>query len=239
MPLLSVNIDHTATLRQVRLARYPDLREVVKEVEKAGAGGITAHLREDRRHIQDNDLFLIKDTARTRLNMEMAATDEMVAIALKVKPYMVTIVPEKRQELTTEGGLDVVAGLERIKRAAGELMNAGIQVSLFIDPSEEQVNETLKTGAAYIELHTGRYCGAPDDNEQEREFQILKNTTSYAAGKGLRINAGHGLDYENTLRIAELPEIEELNIGHSIIARAVICGIGSAVSQMLEITDIT
>lgn len=230
--LLGVNIDHVATLRQARGVSYPDTVMAAALAEQAGADGITIHLREDRRHIQDRDVMLLRQTLQTRMNLEMAATDEMVAIARDVKPEFVCLVPEKRQELTTEGGLDVAGNMARIESVVAQLAEVGIKVSLFIDAETNQIDAASKVGAPYIELHTGAYADAPDDDVQAAELEKITKAAAYADSLGLRVNAGHGLHYHNVDAIAAIPQIEELNIGHSIIARAVMQGLPEAVTHM-------
>ncbi|MDO6684301.1 MULTISPECIES: pyridoxine 5'-phosphate synthase [unclassified Agarivorans] len=230
--LLGVNVDHIATLRQARGTTYPDPVLAAGIAEMAGADGITIHLREDRRHIVDRDVAVMSQTVQTRLNLEMAVTDEMVEIACQHKPHFVCLVPEKREELTTEGGLDVVGNLEKITAAVSKLSEAGILVSLFIDADDEQIDASLASGAPFIELHTGHYADAKDEAAQQSELKKIAAAASYAADKGLKVNAGHGLHYHNVLPIAALPEIIELNIGHAIIARAVMVGMTEAVSEM-------
>jgi len=235
-PRLGVNIDHIATLRQARkTVPYPDPIYGAFIAEQAGADQITVHLREDRRHIQDRDVKLLKETVQTRLNLEMANTQEMVKIALYLKPFSVTLVPEKREEITTEGGLDVITHQDSITRTAGLLKEAGIRVCLFIDPDLDQVRASHKTGADAIEIHTGRYCEAPTPSDQNREFQAILNTAKTARKLGLAVHAGHGLNYHNIKRLLQIEEIEEYNIGHSIIARAVFVGLERAVREMVEI----
>ncbi|GAD03084.1 pyridoxine 5'-phosphate synthase [Agarivorans albus] len=230
--LLGVNVDHIATLRQARGTTYPDPVLAAGIAEMAGADGITIHLREDRRHIVDRDVAIMSQTVQTRLNLEMAVTDEMVAIACEHKPHFVCLVPEKREELTTEGGLDVVGNLEKITEAVTKLTDAGILVSLFIDADDEQIDASTASGAPFIELHTGHYADAEDEAEQQAELKKIAAAASYAADKGLKVNAGHGLHYHNVLPIAAMPEIIELNIGHAIIARAVMVGMDAAVREM-------
>jgi pyridoxine 5-phosphate synthase len=239
---LHVNVDHVATLRQARGTRYPDPAWAASLCELSGADGITIHLREDRRHIQDRDLTVLRETVRGALNLEMAATDEMVRIAIAAKPDVVTLVPEKREERTTEGGLDVVgAGRASADKAIGALREAGIPVSLFIDPSEEAVRASKALGAPRVELHTGDYCeahGPLDDGEApgkaKDELQRLRNAAVLAAKLGLHVAAGHGLDYGNVGPIAAIAPIEELNIGHALVARAVLVGMERAVREMRE-----
>ncbi|HIQ15396.1 MAG TPA: pyridoxine 5'-phosphate synthase [Leucothrix sp.] len=231
---LGVNIDHIATLRQARGTTYPDLLEAAFLVEKAGAQAITIHLREDRRHIQDADVYTIRKQIMGRMNLELAVTDEMVNIACDVLPDDACVVPEKREELTTEGGLDVISQFDRIKKATQQLSAQKIRVSLFIEPNIEHIKRVPDIGAPIIELHTGSYANAQGD-EQLRELERIQQATEYAHAQGIQVNAGHGLDYNNTTAIAEIPDIRELNIGHSIISRAVFVGIEDATRQMLEI----
>jgi len=237
---LHVNIDHVATLRQARGTTYPDPLWAAPLVELAGADGITVHLREDRRHIQDRDVRLLRQTVRGALNLEMAATDEMVAIAREIGPDVVTLVPEKRAERTTEGGLDVVGARASLEKAIETLVGAGIPVSLFIDPTEEAVRVSHELGAPRIELHTGDYCErwhpinhAPGDEELAR----LERAAAAGKKRGLHVAAGHGLDYGNVGPVAALWEIEELNIGHAIVARAVLVGMERAVREMRAAMD--
>ena len=230
--LLGVNIDHVATLRQVRGTKFPDPVQAALMSEQAGADGITAHLREDRRHIQDKDIFLLQDALHTRLNLEMAITDEMVAIALKVKPTACCLVPEKREELTTEGGLDVAGNPDRMKTVCQTLVTAGIEVSLFIDPDVKQIDAAIKAGAPVIELHTGCYADAETPKIQKLELARIKEASAYAHSAGLQVNAGHGLNIHNVGLICQIPEIVELNIGHSIIAQAIFSGLGQTVSDL-------
>ena len=232
MAHLAVNIDHVATVREARKIDYPDPVAAAVLAELSGAQGIICHLREDRRHINDRDLKLLREVVTTRLNLEMAATEEMKNIALSVRPDVVTLVPEKREELTTEGGLDVVGSFKKVSSAVERLNAAGIQVSLFIDPENTQIDAAIKTGAAYIELHTGQYADATDETEEATELQRIKDAATYASTAGIKVNAGHGLNYHNVKPIAALPEIIELNIGHAIVARAVVDGFASAVSEM-------
>ncbi|HEJ9628799.1 TPA: pyridoxine 5'-phosphate synthase [Proteus mirabilis] len=230
--LLGVNIDHIATLRNARGTTYPDPVQAAFIAEQAGADGITIHLREDRRHITDRDLMLISQTVQTRLNLEMAVTEEMIEIACQTQPDFCCLVPEKRQEVTTEGGLDVVGNEAKIADAIKRLSLAGIKVSLFIDPDHEQINAADRVGAPFIEIHTGAYADAEDEMAQEKEFVRIRDAVTYAASKGLKVNAGHGLHYHNVQRIAVLPELYELNIGHAIIGRAVFSGLALAVEEM-------
>ena len=234
MLTLGVNIDHVATIRQARKTVEPDPIAAAVLAELAGADGITAHLREDRRHIQDRDIYLLRQTVRTHLNLEMAATDEMVAIALDVKPDYVTLVPERREEVTTEGGLDIIGGGDRLRRIVDQLQNAGIPVSLFIDADPAQIKTSAQIQAQFIELHTGKYADAPDHATRQQELAQLQQGTALAIELGLRINAGHGLTYWNVRPVGELPGMEELNIGHSIISRAVLVGIERAVKEMKQ-----
>lgn len=232
--LLGVNIDHVATLRQARGTRYPEPVQAALVAEQAGADGITAHLREDRRHIQDRDIYLLKDMIHTRLNMEMAVTDEMVEIAVKVMPFACCLVPEKREELTTEGGLDIAGNLDRMTWACEKLGEAGIEVSLFIDPEEPQIEAALKVGAPVIELHTGRYADAENSGDRSEELGRIRQAAKYAHSAGLQVNAGHGLNLYNVEDICRIPQIVELNIGHSIIAQSVITGLFQAVRDMKQ-----
>ena len=233
--LLGVNIDHVATLRNARGTRYPDPVHAAEVAERAGADGITIHLREDRRHINDRDVRILRETIQTRMNLEMAVTDEMVDIALKTQPEFVCLVPEKREELTTEGGLDVAGQLEKIKAATAKLTAAGIKVSLFIDADRTQIDASLACGAPYIELHTGHYADAKTEEEQQAELKRIAAAASYADGLGIKVNAGHGLTYHNVKPLAALPEIYELNIGHSIMGRAMFDGLNKAVADMRAI----
>lgn len=230
--LLGVNIDHIATLRNARGTKYPDPVHAAEIAERAGADGITIHLREDRRHIQDRDVRILRETIQTRMNLEMAVTDEMVGIAVQTKPEYVCLVPEKREELTTEGGLDVAGQLEKVKSATEKLTAAGIKVSLFIDASREQIDAAKACGAPFVELHTGHYADAETDQEQQSELKKIAAAASYADDLGITVNAGHGLTYHNVAAIAALPEVYELNIGHSIIGRAVFDGLDKAVADM-------
>lgn len=230
--LLGVNIDHVATLRQARLTKYPDPLEAVYASENGGADGITVHLREDRRHIQEHDVELIKDVLLTRLNLEMAVTDAMVKYAEKVKPAHCCFVPEKREELTTEGGLDVVSNRELVQAATKHLKHIGINVSLFIDPEIKQIEAALHCDAPAIEIHTGAYADATSEDEQQKELRRIIKAVQFAHQAGLVVNAGHGLNYENVQDIARIPQINELNIGHSIIARAIFMGLEPAVREM-------
>ncbi|MDP9087906.1 MAG: pyridoxine 5'-phosphate synthase [Pseudomonadota bacterium] len=231
---LGVNIDHVATLRQARRARYPDPVHAALLAEDAGADSITLHLREDRRHIQDRDVIAMREALQTRMNLEMAVTEEMVRIALEVKPQDACLVPESRQEVTTEGGLDVAGQRTRVRDAVAALAAAGIRVSLFIDPDQAQIEAARQAGAPVIELHTGAYADAIG-GARAREFERLRHAAKAAASLGLTVNAGHGLNYHNVQPIAAIPEIIELNIGHSIIARSIIDGLAKAVRDMKEL----
>ncbi len=232
---LGVNVDHVATLRQARGTDYPQVFHAALIAEQGGADGITIHLREDRRHIQDRDVELVKEVINSRLNLEMAVTDEMLAIAKKIKPEYVCLVPEKREEVTTEGGLDVVANFEKIKRVCGELAEHGIKVSLFIDPSESQIEASYKVDAPYIEIHTGHYANASNCVEQQACLQKILQAVEQAKSNGIIVNAGHGLHYHNVAAIAAIEDIYELNIGHSIIARSIFTGLEKAVADMKSI----
>jgi pyridoxine 5-phosphate synthase len=235
MPNLMVNIDHVATVRDARGTHYPDPVCAAGIVEMAGASGIIVHLREDRRHIKDRDVSLLRQVVRTKLNLEMAATDEMVAIACTIVPDMVTLVPEKRQELTTEGGLDVLGNSDRIARATKMLGSKGIEVSLFVDAEVSQVRASKDAGADTVEIHTGHFSDASIERERDDEFQRIVASAELAKSLGMRVNAGHGLHYHNTREIALIPQIDELSIGHSIIGRAVFVGLDRAVRDMLEL----
>lgn len=233
--LLGVNIDHVATLRNARGGVEPDTIVAAEICENNGATSITTHLREDRRHIKDEDVFTLIKTINTNLNLEMAVTDEMQSIALKIKPHSVCLVPEKRQEVTTEGGLDVAGQLDKITEFVKPLKDAGIIVSLFIDPSKEQVEAASKTGAQFIEMHTGQYSEKYGSDEEEVEFLKLKDSAKLAQSLGLKVNAGHGLNYENVHRMHEIDGLYELNIGHSIISRAIFVGLPQAVREMKDL----
>jgi pyridoxine 5-phosphate synthase len=232
--LLGVNIDHVATIRQARGTRYPEPVQAALIAEQAGADGITAHLREDRRHIQDRDIFLLKDMLHSRLNMEMAVSDEMIRIATKLKPYASCLVPEKREELTTEGGLDITANLPRIQRACQTLADAGIEVSLFIDPEEAQIEAAVKAQVPVVELHTGRYADAENSLLRSEELDRIRQAARLAHSAGLQVNAGHGLNFHNVEAICAIPEIVELNIGHSIIAQALFSGLAQTVKDLKQ-----
>ena len=232
---LGVNIDHVATLRQARGTRYPSPVQAALIAETAGADAITLHLREDRRHIQDTDVVLLRDLLTTRMNLESAVTEEMLAFALRVKPHDVCLVPEKRLELTTEGGLDVAGQLDRVTRACDRLSAAGIRVSLFIDPERTQVEAARQAGAPVVEIHTGTYADAQAASAVETELERVRDAAAYASGIGLKVNAGHGLHYHNVHAIAAIPQITELNIGHAIVARSVFVGFQQAVREMKDL----
>jgi pyridoxine 5-phosphate synthase len=231
---LGVNIDHIATIREARGTNYPSPIEGALLCEKSGADSITLHLREDRRHIQDSDVEILRDQLTTKMNLEMAATDEMVAIAARIKPQDCCLVPEKREELTTEGGLDVAGQISRMTDVCSQLAESKVIVSLFIDAQKHQIDAAKECGAPVIELHTGHYADTVGD-EQIAEFERIKAMATYADSIGLQVNAGHGLTMENTIAIAQLPEIVELNIGHSIIARAIFIGLEAATREMKEL----
>lgn len=233
---LGVNVDHVATVRQARRADVPDPVQAALLAESAGADGITVHLREDRRHIQERDLHLLRERISTKLNLEMAVTPAMVAFAEKLRPDDACFVPEKREELTTEGGLDVVSQQARVKEAAARLQASGIRVSLFIDPEKRQIEASKEVVAHAVEIHTGAYCNAAP-SERELQQRSVVAAAQWANGLELAVHAGHGLNYDNVLAIAGIPEIVELNIGHSIIARAVIVGIAQAVREMKELLN--
>ncbi len=232
---VGVNVDHVATLRQARKAHLPDPVEAALLAEGGGADGVTVHLREDRRHIQDRDVELLREKVRTKLNLEMAVTPEMVLIAEKIRPDDACFVPERREELTTEGGLDVLAQRARIEAAAKRLAGAGIRVSIFVDPHNNQIEACRDAGAHGVEIHTGRYCNASGTRSLERAEVAAAST--FAHRLGLEVHGGHGLDYENVIPIASIPEIVELNIGHSIVARAIMVGMAQAVKEMKELLN--
>lgn len=234
MPTLGVNIDHIATIRQARRTTEPDPVAAAFLAELGGADGITAHLREDRRHIQERDVYLLRKTVGTHLNLEMAATDEMVEIALDLKPDYITLVPERREEVTTEGGLDIVGQIDRLSATVDRLQSAGIPVSLFIDAEPEQIDASAKTGAQFVELHTGRYAEARREADRQRELDGLATGCARAIAAGLRVNAGHGLTYLNVYPIACIAGMEELNIGHTIVSRASLVGMERAVRDMKQ-----
>ena len=235
MIALHINIDHVATVRQARQISEPDPVTAAGLVELAGADGITIHLREDRRHIIDRDVRILRQTVQTRLNLEMAATEEMFGIALEIGPNIVTLVPEKREEITTEGGLDVIGASNIMRDGIKQIRDAGIRVSLFIDPEEDQIKASREIGAEDVELHTGCYENAKNIAELDSEFQRLISGAEAAHQQKLQVNAGHGLNYINTQRICGLPHLRELNIGHSIVSRAIFVGISQAVREMKEI----
>ena len=232
---LGVNIDHIATLRQARGTRYPDPVQAAIEAEQAGADSITLHLREDRRHIQDRDVIILSDVLQTKMNLEMAVTEEMLDIAEQVQPADCCLVPERREELTTEGGLDVAGQLERMQQACSRLAAADVTVSLFIDPDTTQIEAALACEAPVIELHTGAYAEAETAAERQQELQIIAEAAEYAHRHGLKVNAGHGLHYHNVKPIAAIPELVELNIGHAIIARSMFTGLKQAVADMKQL----
>lgn len=232
---LGVNVDHVATLREARKGKMPDPVAAAVVAELAGADGIVCHLREDRRHIKDKDLYLLKEIVKTHLNLEMAATDAMVKMAIEVVPDMVTLVPERREELTTEGGLDVVANQEFIEETISTLRANSIVVSLFIDPAIDQIKAAARAGADYVELHTGKYANADNENVLIDELEKIRSMALAASKLGLGVSAGHGLNYQNVRDIAKIPQLEELNIGHSIMAKAVMVGLERAVREMVEL----
>jgi pyridoxine 5-phosphate synthase len=233
MAKLCVNIDHVATLRQARRTVEPDPVYACAICELAGCDGITIHLREDRRHINDRDVRLIRQVVRTKLNLEMSISEDIVKVACDVVPHQSTLVPEKREEITTEGGLDVVSYEKEIKKVTQSLRQKGIVVSLFVDPEEKQIEVSKRTGAEFVELHTGRYANAGTEAQAEQELEKLIDAARFAKTIGLRVNAGHGLTYLNVTKVARIPGVEELNIGHSIIARAVLAGLDKAVREMI------
>ncbi len=235
MPELMVNIDHVATLREARGIHYPDPVFAAGIAEMAGASGIIIHLREDRRHIKDRDLVILRKVVRTKLNLEMAATPEMTKIASEIKPDMITLVPEKRQELTTEGGLDVIRFTAKIEKVIAAMKKKGIAVSLFIDPVEAQIKTSAKIGADMVEIHTGKYSDARTAKGRVAELKKVVKATGIGKELGLGVNAGHGLHYHNVREIAVIPGIDELSIGHSIIARAIFVGLDRAVRDMIEL----
>ena len=232
MPQLGVNIDHVATIRQARRTIEPDPVWAASLAELAGADGITIHLREDRRHIQDRDLRVLRDTVQVKLNLEMAVAEEIVGIAIAARPEQATLVPEKREEVTTEGGLDVIGNRDRIAEVTQRLQSAGIEVSLFIDPEEDQIAATRELGATAVELHTGCYADATSAEAQAAELEKLRAAGACAIEQGLLLHMGHGLTYRNVVPVAIIPNVSELNIGHSIIARAVLVGMERAVREM-------
>ena len=233
--LFGVKFDHGATLRNARGGVEPSVIDAARISEENGATSITTHLREDRRHIKDEDVYTLTKTLPTKLNLEMAMADDIQKIALEIKPHSICLVPEKRQDVTTEGGLDVAGQLSKVTEFIKPLLDAGIIVSLFIDPDEEQVKASAKTGAQFIEMHTGTYSETFGTEKEEAEFHNLKNAAKLAQSLGLKVNAGHGLNYENVHRMHEIPGLVDLYIGHSIISRAVFTGLGEAVSKMTEL----
>jgi len=237
VPKLAVNIDHVATLRQARRGKNPDPVTAAVIAELAGADGIIVHLREDRRHIQDRDLDLLRQVIKTKLNLEMANTEAIMQVALRVKPDLATFVPERRAELTTEGGLDVRANKKSLQKNISRLKRAGIPSSLFIDPDPLQVRASKRVGAQFVEIHTGRYCDALDEQSRRKEFQRIARAIRQARRLGLRVNVGHGLDYQNVSPLTNIPGIEEYSIGHSIISRAVLVGLDRAVREMRSLIE--
>ncbi len=235
MARLGVNVDHVATLRQARGGQEPDPIEAAVLVELAGADGIVVHLREDRRHIQDRDLTLLKEVVKTKLDLEMAPEETIAKMALTIKPHLVTLVPERRQELTTEGGLDVIGQREKIDKIIQLLHEGGIPVSLFVEPDLTHIKIAHKLSADYVELHTGRYANARLAKEEQAEFEAISQAAKLAFKLGIGVNAGHGLNYRNTKRLTQIPEIVEFNIGHSIVARAVMVGLERAVREMKQL----
>lgn len=235
MPKLGVNIDHIATLREARSGDRPDPIEAARICEEAGCDSIVCHLREDRRHIRDEDVVTLRGIVKTRLNLEMSAAKDIVAFACKVRPDQATLVPERRQEVTTEGGLDVKKNLKSIRSVVSALESSGIEVSLFINPVKAQIDASVDSGAKIIELHTGEYANASSAAAKKRELDILRSAAAYALSLGLEVNAGHGLNYDNVKNVAAIEGMNELNIGHSIISRAVFSGLGRATEEMLEL----
>ena len=232
---LAINVDHVATVRQARGGSEPDPVTAAAICELAGAGGIVVHLREDRRHIQDKDVYLLRKTVKTKLNLEMGANKDIIDVALDVVPDMITLVPEKRQELTTEGGLDVVSQKKKLAKVIKKFNREGIPVSIFVDPDSSQIKASHDIGAHFVEIHTGRYCDAVSDAEIDREFEMIAAAAEEAFQLGLVVNGGHGLDYQNTARIAALETIEELSIGHAVVSRAIFSGLETAVRDMINI----
>jgi pyridoxine 5-phosphate synthase len=232
MPKLGVNIDHVASVRELRHGTNPEPLFAAMLCEASGADSIVIHLREDRRHIKDRDVYILRKALKSKLNLEMSCADEIVAIACKAKPDQATLVPEKRKEVTTEGGLDVVSGFQKVKQVCAKLAKHGIDVSLFIDPDKKQIDASKKAGVRIIELHTGRFADARDKKKADKYFKELVQASQYAHKLGLTVNAGHGLDYNNAARVAGIKNIEELNIGYSIVCRAVLVGLGQAVREM-------
>lgn len=237
MPYLGVNIDHVATIRQARRTVEPDPIWAAAIAELAGAEAITVHLREDRRHIQDRDVRVLKETVQVKLNLEMAAEDAITDVAVAILPTQATLVPEKREEVTTEGGLDVVGNRDRVRKCVERLHEAGIVVSLFIDPDERQIDASKELGVAAVELHTGCYADAPDDRAQAKELHALTTAGAHTRQLDLLLHMGHGLTYRNVVPVARIPEVSELNIGHSIVARAVLVGFERAVREMKTLID--
>jgi len=229
---LGVNIDHVATIRQARGTRYPEPIQAALIAEQAGADLITLHLREDRRHIQERDVFMLKDILLTRMNLEMAVTEEMLTLAERLRPHDICLVPERREELTTEGGLEVSGQLTKIQAACQRLTAAGSRVSLFIDAEPAQIDAAIQVGVPVVEIHTGHFADAPDNKTRYQEYERLRAAVAYAKLAGLQVNAGHGLNYQNVVDIAVIPDIQELNIGHAIIARAIFTGFAEAVREM-------
>ncbi len=237
MPYLAVNVDHIATIRQARLAKEPDPVHAAFLAELGGAMGIIVHLREDRRHIQDRDVRLLKQTIKTKLHLEMAATIEMQEIALNIKPYMVCLVPEKRQELTTEGGLEVASRIDNLREYIKPIKDAGIKISLFIDAEKSQIEAAKEVGSEYIEIHTGHYADATNEVERKKELKKILKAITFAQNMGLKVNLGHGLNYENIWAFSKVKGIKEYSIGHSIVARAALVGMEKAVRDMVEIIN--
>lgn len=235
MARLAVNVDHVANVRQARRIDIPDPVDAAVLAELAGAHGIVVHLREDRRHIQERDVEILRKVVKTKLNLEMAATDEMLKFACNIKPDVSTLVPERRQELTTEGGLDVKGNLKEIKKTITTLKSSGIRVSAFIDPEIDQIEAAIEAGADIVEIHTGRYAEARSEDERGRELDKIRRAAQFASSKGLRVSAGHGLDYRNVRPVGGIREIEEMSIGHSIVARAIMVGMMEAVREMLAL----
>jgi pyridoxine 5-phosphate synthase len=237
MARLAVNVDHVATVRQARGIAIPDPVEAAVLCEHAGADGIVVHLREDRRHIQDRDVRMLRELIKTKLNLEMAATPEIICIAGEVGPDVVTLVPEKRQEVTTEGGLDVKGNLHALEQAINELRDAGTRVSCFVDPDISQIKASIDAGADIVEIHTGAYAGAEDEEAAGIELEKIAKVAGFAAKGGLKVSAGHGLNYWNARAVAEIPEVEELSIGHAVIARAIMVGLTRAVEEMIVLVE--
>ena len=235
MVKLAINVDHVASVREARGINEPDPVLAAGICELAGAEGIVVHLREDRRHIQDRDVLLLRQTVKTKLNLEMGANPEIIKFALDLQPDMITLVPEKRKELTTEGGLNVTGQKKKIKEVISRMSETGIPVSLFIDPDSRQISAAADVGATFVEIHTGRYADAENETDMDREFDLIAAAAEEAYETGLRVNAGHGLNYFNTARIAVLEQIEELSIGHAVITRAVFVGLDQAVREMLAL----